>query len=56
MDFTLEELTDVIFREAKFGLDGGDCFGLEGEGFICMNLACPCEIVEKSCEAIVAVI
>ena len=54
LDLTLDELTEVIFKDAKVGLDGGDWFGSEGAGFMRMNLACPREIIEKACEAIVA--
>lgn len=54
LDLTLDELSKVIFKDAKVGLDGGDWFGPEGEGFMRMNLACPREIIERACEAIVA--
>lgn len=54
LNLTLDELTKVIFKDAKVGLDGGDWFGPEGEGFMRMNLACPRVIIEKACAAIVA--
>ena len=54
LNLTLDELSTTIFKDAKVGLDGGDWFGPEGEGFMRMNLACPREVIEKACEAIVA--
>lgn len=54
LNLTLDELSATIFKDAKVGLDGGDWFGPEGEGFMRMNLACPREVIEKACEAIVA--
>lgn len=53
LDLTLDELTEVIFRKSKVGLDGGDWFGPEGDGFMRMNLACPRSMVKQACEAIV---
>ena len=53
LELSLDNLTDVIFKDAKVGLDGGDWFGPEGEGFMRMNLACPRSVIEKACEAIV---
>lgn len=54
LNLTLDDLTKVIFKDSKVGLDGGDWFGPEGEGFMRMNLACPRSVIEKACEAIVA--
>ena len=53
LDLTLDELTTLIFRDAKVGLDGGDWFGPEGAGFMRMNLACPRSLIEEACEAII---
>lgn len=52
-NFTVDELEKVIFNQAKVGLNGGNWFGPEGEGFMRINLACPRAIVEKAAEAIV---
>lgn len=42
------ELNELILKKAKLGLNDGEVFGLGGEGFHRMNLACPRSYVETA--------
>lgn len=41
-------LYDTIIRKAKVGLNRGREFGVEGESFMRMNLACPASIIRQA--------
>jgi cysteine-S-conjugate beta-lyase len=43
-----KELNELILKKAKLGLNDGEVFGLGGEGFQRMNLACPRSYVEMA--------
>ncbi|MFX1283320.1 MAG: MalY/PatB family protein [Promethearchaeota archaeon] len=47
-----EELEKKILEEAKLALDSGYKFGVGGEGFERINIACPLSILEESLERI----
>lgn len=51
-----EELMSFLVNEAKLGLNDGTSFGVEGEGFMRMNLGTPRVVVKKAleqlCEAV----
>lgn len=42
------ELHDFLLRRARLWLDPGSKFGVEGEGFMRINLACPRSVVEEA--------
>ncbi|GEA33718.1 MalY/PatB family protein [Clostridium diolis] len=44
----LDEINRVVVEEAKVAGDLGDWFGIEGKGFIRLNIACPRKIVEEA--------
>ncbi|MHA7965965.1 MalY/PatB family protein [Paenibacillus sp. CAU 1782] len=48
-------LKDLMYKKAKVAFNEGSVFGIEGEGWLRMNLACPRYIVEQAlaqfCEA-----
>ena len=44
------ELHDFLLRRARLWLDPGTKFGVEGEGFMRINLACPRSIVDEALE------
>ncbi len=43
-----KELTDLFIRKAGLALNDGEIFGQEGQGFMRMNIGCPCSIIEKA--------
>lgn len=43
-----EKLKDFMIDEAKIAFDFGFWFGIDGEGFIRMNIACPRTTIEKA--------
>jgi len=47
-----EELKNIILDKAKIALDGGKLFGLGGEGFQRINVACPKSILEETMQRI----
>lgn len=47
-----EELKNLLYNEAKVGLQDGRMFGEEGEGFMRMNIACPKPILEEAMKRI----
>ena len=51
-----EELNDKLLRDAKVALDNGPIFGVGGEGFQRVNIACPRSILEKCMERIKTVL
>jgi cystathionine beta-lyase len=48
LNLSREELNNLILRSAKLGLNDGEVFGAEGEGFQRMNLACPRSYIETA--------
>ena len=46
--FSGNELYDNIIRKAKVGMSKGREFGVEGESFMRMNLACPASVVRQA--------
>lgn len=42
------ELHDFLLRRARLWLDPGSKFGVEGEGFMRINLACPRSVVDEA--------
>lgn len=44
------ELHDFLLRRARLWLDRGSKFGVEGEGFMRINLACPRSVVDQALE------
>jgi cystathionine beta-lyase len=45
---TRQELSDFFLHKAKVAVNIGGMFGIEGEGFIRMNIGCPKSTVEKA--------
>jgi cystathionine beta-lyase len=43
-----KELVRKLINEAKLGLNDGSIFGENGEGFMRLNFACPCSILEEA--------
>ena len=43
-----EQLKDLVENKAKLWLDSGAMFGLDGEGFERINIACPREILKQA--------
>ena len=41
-------LRNFLIKEAKIGLNDGPVFGIGGEGFQRMNIACPLSVIEKA--------
>lgn len=56
LGYSDEKLIDLITHKAKVGLDSGNWFGKEGEGFMRFNLACSREILEEAVNRIVKVL
>lgn len=56
LEMTQEELMSFLVNDAKLGLNDGVSFGIEGEGFMRMNLGMPRVVVEEAleqlCEAV----
>lgn len=50
MGLTQEKLCEFMVKEAKLGLNDGAMFGIQGEGFMRMNLACPFLVLKKALE------
>ncbi|MCF0253444.1 MAG: pyridoxal phosphate-dependent aminotransferase [Duodenibacillus sp.] len=51
---TQEELDDYFVDVAKVGLNPGESFGVEGRGFLRMNLACPRAMLQQGLERMAA--
>ncbi|KUK59750.1 MAG: aminotransferase class I and II [Bacteroidetes bacterium 38_7] len=49
-DFNLptDELYSLLIHQAHLGLNRGEEFGIEGKGFMRMNIACPHAVLEKA--------
>ncbi|MFX0075809.1 MAG: MalY/PatB family protein [Candidatus Hermodarchaeota archaeon] len=47
-----EELKDIILNKAQVALDDGSLFGVGGEGFQRVNVACPKSILEEAMQRI----
>jgi cystathionine beta-lyase len=45
---SVEELRSFLYEKAKVGFEDGSVFGIEGEGFMRVNLACPRAILEEA--------
>jgi cystathionine beta-lyase len=48
LNLTQTELERFFLKQAKLWLDSGTMFGIEGAGFMRMNIACPREILERA--------
>ncbi|MFP3154886.1 PatB family C-S lyase [Lachnospiraceae bacterium ZAX-1] len=48
LGMTNEELHDFMIQKAKIGLNEGDSFGRSLTGYMRLNVACPCLILEKA--------
>lgn len=48
LGFKNDDLENLIINKAKLWLDGGTMFGIEGEGFQRINIACPRSVLEKA--------
>ncbi|MHA1718529.1 MAG: MalY/PatB family protein [Promethearchaeota archaeon] len=46
------KLDEIMKKEAKVGLDGGPMFGIGGDGFQRINIACPKSILQDAMERI----
>jgi cystathionine beta-lyase len=51
-----EELQNLITHKANVGLDAGNWFGKEAEGFMRFNLACSREVLEEAVRRIIKVL
>ncbi|OGS22040.1 MAG: hypothetical protein A2252_02440 [Elusimicrobia bacterium RIFOXYA2_FULL_39_19] len=47
MNMTEKQLKDFFYKKAGAGLSPGSIFGVEGEGFMRMNIACPLTVLKK---------
>jgi len=47
-DFSQDELNDILINKANLGFNSGHIFGVTGNGFMRINLACSRIIVEKA--------
>lgn len=52
---SVEELKNLLYEKAKVGFEDGSIFGMEGEGFMRVNLACPRAIVEEAMKRLINV-
>ena len=52
---TQKELEDKLFHEAKVGLNTGTAFGIDGKGFMRLNLGCPRQVLQEGLDRIIAV-
>ncbi|RLL83454.1 MalY/PatB family protein [Mesotoga sp. BH458_6_3_2_1] len=52
---SVEELKNLLYEKAKVGFEDGSIFGIEGEGFMRVNLACPRAIVEEAMKRLINV-
>ncbi|MDD3679992.1 MAG: MalY/PatB family protein [Mesotoga sp.] len=50
---TVEELKSFLYEKAKVGFEDGSIFGIEGEGFMRVNLACPRALVEEAMKRLI---
>lgn len=48
LGLTQEELVKFFVNEAKLALNNGDTFGVDGTGYMRMNIACPRSVLEKA--------
>ena len=48
LDLKGDELTSFLINEAKLGLNEGKTFGLNGDGFMRLNYACPRQTLEEA--------
>ncbi|GGH85096.1 cystathionine beta-lyase [Pullulanibacillus pueri] len=51
-----QALRDFVIKEARLGLNDGDSFGVEGQGFQRINFACPRSILEEAMERLEAAV
>ncbi|MFD6439449.1 hypothetical protein ACFWDG_06460 [Peribacillus sp. NPDC060186] len=47
LGFSMEELDQFMLQKARLALNEGRIFGLGGEGFMRVNIACPRSTMEK---------
>jgi cysteine-S-conjugate beta-lyase len=47
-----EKLNDYMIRQAKVGLNDGRRFGIGGDGFLRLNMACPLPVLKDALERI----
>jgi len=48
LDLSQKELNDLVIKRAKVGLQNGTMFGIEGKGFMRMNIGCPKSILKEA--------
>ena len=56
LGLTEEKLEHLIVQEAKLWLDSGAIFGVDGEGFERINIACPRAVLEEALKRLKAAI
>ncbi|MHC2995301.1 MAG: pyridoxal phosphate-dependent aminotransferase [Candidatus Atribacteria bacterium] len=52
LGFSAKDLNDFMIKKAKIALDDGYWFGVEGEGFMRINIACPRSFLEEGLKRI----
>jgi len=50
---SVEELKSFLYEKARVGFEDGSIFGVEGEGFMRVNLACPRALVEEAMKRLI---
>ncbi len=56
LGLTEEKLEHLVVREAKLWLDSGAIFGVDGEGFERINIACPKAVLEEALKRLKAAV
>ena len=56
LGLTEEKLEHLIVQEAKLWLDSGAIFGVDGEGFERINIACPRAVLEEALKRLKAAV
>ncbi len=52
LGFNVKDLNDFMIKKARVALDDGYWFGVEGEGFMRINIACPRSFLEEGLKRI----
>jgi cystathionine beta-lyase len=52
LGLSLKDLDDFIIQKANLGLDDGPMFGVGGEGFQRVNIACPRTVLREALERV----
>ncbi|MGE7185685.1 MalY/PatB family protein [Peribacillus sp. NPDC006672] len=48
LGFSVKELDEFMLRKARVAMNEGLIFGMEGEGFMRLNIACPCSMLKNA--------